>query len=85
MTWMIGTQKMIGSWSEFMQFLKVDFQGDETVLGMRTHAPSSYTAIPKDRLQQHYIKKGVLRMHLDIMHATLYFLVLATLTRCMVI
>ncbi|KAI4991996.1 hypothetical protein ZWY2020_040382 [Hordeum vulgare] len=35
---------------------------------MRPHAPSSSTATPKDRLQQHYIKKGVLPTHLDIMH-----------------
>ncbi|KAI5016644.1 hypothetical protein ZWY2020_006495 [Hordeum vulgare] len=68
MTWMTGTQKMTGSWSEFMKLLKVDFQGDETPLGLRPHAPSSSTATPKDRLQQLYVKKGVLPKHLDIMH-----------------
>ncbi|KAI5005910.1 hypothetical protein ZWY2020_033153 [Hordeum vulgare] len=68
MTWMTGTQKMTGSWSEFMQLLKVEFQGDENALGMRPHAPSSSSAIPKDMPQQLYVKKGVLPKHLDIMH-----------------
>ena len=68
MTWMTGTQKMTGSWSEFMKFLKVDFQGADNPLGLRPHAPSSSTATPKDRLQQLYVKKGVLPKHLDIMH-----------------
>ncbi|KAI4975364.1 hypothetical protein ZWY2020_048971 [Hordeum vulgare] len=68
MTWMTGSQKLTGTWVEFMQFLNVDFQGEENVLGMRPHAPASSTSTPKDMLQQHYIKKGVLHTHLDIMH-----------------
>ncbi|KAI4995867.1 hypothetical protein ZWY2020_037955 [Hordeum vulgare] len=68
MTWMTGNQKLTGSWTEFMEFLKVDFQGEENAFGMRPHAPCSSTPTPKDRLQQHYIKKGVLPTHLDIMH-----------------
>ncbi|KAI4995688.1 hypothetical protein ZWY2020_037736 [Hordeum vulgare] len=72
MTWMTGTQKMTGSWSEFMKLLKVDFQGADNPLGLRPHAPSSATATPKDRLQQLYVKKGVLPKHLDIMHRIFY-------------
>ncbi|KAI4985520.1 hypothetical protein ZWY2020_018150 [Hordeum vulgare] len=68
MTWMTGSPKLTGSWTEFMQLLNIDFQGEENVLGMRPHAPASSTSTPKDRLQQLYIKKGVLPTHLDIMH-----------------
>ena len=51
-----------------MKLLKVDFQGSDNPFGLCPHAPSSSTATPKDRLQQLYVKKGVLPKHLDIMH-----------------
>ena len=69
MVWMTGTQKMTGTWREFMAFLKVEFQGADTPLGSRPHAVASTDRAPaKDRLQLLYVKKGVLPKHLDIMH-----------------
>ncbi|KAI4970754.1 hypothetical protein ZWY2020_001668 [Hordeum vulgare] len=69
MIWMNGIHKMTGSWLEFMEFLKVDFQGADNPIGSHPHAPASTDRAPaKDRLQQLYVKKGVLPKHLDIMH-----------------
>ncbi|KAI4977611.1 hypothetical protein ZWY2020_005707 [Hordeum vulgare] len=69
MVWMTGTQKMTGTWREFMAFLKVECQGADTPLGSRPHAAAPTDRPPtKDRLQQLYVRKGVLPKHLDIMH-----------------
>ena len=66
---MTGTKKMTGSWTEFMQFLHIDFQGADTPLGLRPHAAAPTDRAPaKDRLQSLYLRKGVLPKHLDIMH-----------------
>ena len=69
MVWMTGSKKMTGSWTEFMQFLHIDFQGADTPLGLRPHAAAPTDRAPaKDRLQSLYLRKGVLPKHLDIMH-----------------